>query len=276
MAGPRPDTETGTTARGTNDRGVADRGILPQRDDVPATTDRSVPISVATTATSTRGWQPSYTPGVAHNHQPCGRWEEIRQRPVTVDLSVDQICRYGSARDVAKRARQYLDGHPIAVAHFDHYLSASGRDFDEDASLAAMLRTDAGVRWVFAEEIRRLAQSSKATTGWVTLEQKNYANEDYLFAFGGIDRLDYEVDRAGNSLRVWFQDRYEWHPVYEQLYDRQLGDRIRNDNCLHAAMVEMKLEGAADFWMKGKAVISLDALPAAGEKPPAGRSEDWW
>jgi hypothetical protein len=262
------------TARGTDDRGTEDKGTNGGE-------QRPIqgPISTKSTTTAapadSRVWRPVFTPGDAHNHQPCGRWAEIQQRPVTVDLRVDQICRYGSPAAVVKRARQFLSGNLLAIEHLNHYLSGSGRDMIEDEHFAAMLRSDAGVRARLAAQLKAPSAGDRLARGWIMLEQKHYANEDFLYSFGGIDRLDYELDQTGKSVRVWFQDRYEWHPVYEGFYDRQPGDVIRDNNCLHAAMVEMKLEGAADFWMKGKAVISLDTLPAPDAEAPSSRTERW-
>ena len=86
-------------------------------------------------------------------------------------------------------------------------------------------------------------------------------------AFGGIDQVDFEVDFSQDTVRVWFQDRYEWHPVYP-FYDFQgptaefpeSGDEVRETNCLHAALVELKSSGAADYWMKGQAEVALSLI----------------
>ncbi len=74
--------------------------------------------------------------------------------------------------------------------------------------------------------------------------------KDFQFAFGAIDRLDYEVNRAAGTIHVWFRDRYEWHPVgfgYSHCPD----DKARVSNCVHAAM-ELKSSGAKDYWMVGE------------------------
>ena len=86
------------------------------------------------------------------------------------------------------------------------------------------------------------------------------AGQDFRFAFGAIDRVDFEVNFSQDTLRVFFQDRYEWHPVYS-FYSLKKGDAPpRETNCLHAALVEMKSSGAADFWMKGSAEVALSAV----------------
>ncbi len=82
--------------------------------------------------------------------------------------------------------------------------------------------------------------------------------------------MDYEVGFSRDIVRVWFQDRYEWHPFYPKLYDVQggtgefphAGDGPRPTNSIHAAMLEMKdrkdgKPNAKDYWMKGVGEIKL-------------------
>jgi hypothetical protein len=86
--------------------------------------------------------------------------------------------------------------------------------------------------------------------------------------------LDYEVNRAAGTVHVWFQDRYEWHPVGFG-YKRFPDDVRRGTNCVHAAMVEMKASGAKDYWMVGDAVVPLRLVmgtPAPPRPGPARRS----
>jgi hypothetical protein len=99
-------------------------------------------------------------------------------------------------------------------------------------------------------------------------DPKSDESQDFRFAFGGVDRVDLEVDFSQDTVRVWFQDRYEWHPFYPfypfvgPTHDfPQSGDVRRPTNSLHAAMVEMKTKGAADFCMKGRAEGGPQALP---------------
>ena len=72
--------------------------------------------------------------------------------------------------------------------------------------------------------------------------------------------FDFEMDFDAGTVHVWFQDRYEWHPFYPALYPVKAGDVARPTNCLHAAMVELKSSGAADFWMKGEATVPLNVI----------------
>ncbi len=74
--------------------------------------------------------------------------------------------------------------------------------------------------------------------------------------------MDYDADLGRDTIHVWFKDRYEWHPVYPGLYTKMHGDDDdpRDTNCIHAAMVEMKDKGAADYWMKGEVTVPLSPL----------------
>ncbi len=253
----QPPTRT-STARGLDDRGTDDRGT----DTATATAAPAVAAPAA--------WAPQFTEGVAHNHAPCGRWPEIQAKPQSIDLRADQACRHFEPATVARMAKTYLGSDARAVAHLEHYLTGGGVDYDEDANLAAMLAEDEGVRALVA---RQVLTPNAAPKGRFRIEQRDYAVSDFLGAFGGIDIVEYEVLKDRDMLRVWFKDRYEWHPVYDGLYDRQAGDSERSNNCVHAAMVEMKSQGAADFWMVGKAVIPLSSLPAPQAAGAKGRSE---
>ena len=152
-----------------------------------------------------------------------------------------------------------IGGSPIGKDHLDHFLNGSGKDFVEDGNLELMLRTDAGVQ----EKIRRNIPSGKSSgtfAGHVNITQDDYSSGDFKNAFGEIDRLDFEVDFATDKMRAWFQDRYEWHPVYP-FYPRKSGDYERPTNCVHAAGVELKADGAKDYWMKGE--IPFMNIPSA-------------
>jgi hypothetical protein len=73
-------------------------------------------------------------------------------------------------------------------------------------------------------------------------------------------------------MHVWFQDFYEWHPVYP-FYTFMAGDVVRETNCVHAALVELKSSGAADFWMKGEATVPVSVITAGAAKSKS--SSDW-
>jgi hypothetical protein len=180
--------------------------------------------------------------GDKHGHLPIGRWPEIQKNPDSVAWA---------------KARIFYN--PLALRHINWYLNHKGADFIEDVALKLVLENDKGVQSAIARRLPA-AKSSGKVCDYFKLEQRHYGLDDARSAWGAIDRLDYEADYDAGTLHVWFRDRYEWHPYYPTLYtDVQDGDGPppRETNCLHAAFVEMKSQGAADFWMQGEATVPL-------------------
>jgi hypothetical protein len=201
---------------------------------------------------------PVYHPGVNHGHKPSGKWSDIQDNPNSSFL-VNRVCKHWSPRSVIDIAvwKEFTD-KPIATEHLQWYLfKGKGTDFVEDKYIEKMLRTDQGVQSAIVSHAP--ATSGGKFASFFKLEQSDYDDEDFQYAFGAIDRLDFEVDYAADTLHAWFQDRYEWHPYYPGIYDVQPDDApggvVRETNCVHAAMVELKSVGAADFWMKGEATV---------------------
>jgi hypothetical protein len=163
---------------------------------------------------------------------------------------IDCICATGSPAVVfAAASAGTLTG--AAQTHFDHYESGGGADLDVSATLSRMLHSDAGARGVLAEEI------ASRDRGHVFIQQPHYSEPEFKNAFGGIDRVDFLVERDEGRVHVWFKDRYDFHPVGYGYEDKGAGDVMRNTNCVHAAAVELKSSGAADFWMYAYSVESL-------------------
>jgi hypothetical protein len=121
-----------------------------------------------------------------------------------------------------------------------------------------MLEQDDGIQG----SLRRvLAGKSGRVRGFRRIAQSDYSQsvtgQDLRFAFGAIDRFDFVADFKAGTFQGWFQDCYEWHPYYPGIYSVKGGDGARSDNCVHAALVELKLGTARDFWMKGQATVDL-------------------
>ena len=219
-----------------------------------------------------------FTPGASpHNHEPCRDWEKVKAHPNSSIVSSDtpeggdglvtvigapfigaMVRNSNSPKDVVDRVLTFPFG-PIAREHLNHYLHSGGRDFVEDDNIRQWLLFDDGIRKRLAREIKSASQtsSSKLIRGHFFFEQGGYENDDFLNSFGAIDRVDYEADLTGGTLTVWFQDRYEWHPNYPGLYTNFPDDDLRFSNGIHAAFVEMKTQGAADFWMKGESTVGM-------------------
>jgi hypothetical protein len=211
---------------------------------------------------------PKFVRGVDHGHRPTGRYKDVQANPNS-GFALNLVCPFLTELQLVNLAKQQeFQNKPIALRHLDFYLTdGKGADFNEDANIKDWLTRDSGIK-------RRLKRAifpglgKPRAEGHFTFDQGEYGTDDpgqdFRFAFGGIDRVDFEVDFSQDTVRVFFQDRYEWHPVYP-FYSlvgatRDFpgsGDVVRDTNCLHAALVELKSSGAADFWMKGQAEVSL-------------------
>jgi len=213
-----------------------------------------------------------FHPGVAHDHRPTGRWAEVQRKSqshcevlrnraladprripaLAESTAFECACANLSPQGVASVAANVMRLLPLAKRHLDHYLAGSGATLHVD--LADVIRRDQKVRGKLASHI------AAHPVGHFKVKQEDFAVKDFQFAFGAIDRLDYEVDSASGTIHVWFQDRYEWHPVgfgYTHFPDDGRG---RISNCVHAALVEMKSSGAKDYWMTGDAVVPLSSV----------------
>jgi hypothetical protein len=220
----------------------------------------------------------TFHPGVNHDHRPSGRWSDVQANPNS-SFVLNRLCPRMSPRELVGAAilAEFRD-KPIALAHLNWYTAiGGGADFVEDANIELMLRRDANVRAAIARRIPSAMVRGKFT-GHFKLEQTGadgYADQDFRFAFGAIDQLDFEADFDAGTIKVWFQDRYEWHPFYPGLYSIHPDDGPRETNCVHAALVELKSTGAADFWMKGEATVPLSLILAAAAAPAPSGQRDW-
>jgi hypothetical protein len=70
-------------------------------------------------------------------------------------------------------------------------------------------------------------------------------------------------------MLTWFEDTYEWHPTYSQYTvpfvcpNTNAEKQVQRDTLfLHAAMVQMKRNGAKDFQMRGNATFPMEIFSA--------------
>lgn len=215
---------------------------------------------------------PQFVPGVNHAHAPSGRYKDVQANPNSSFL-LNIACPLRSPQGLVDLAKKIeFQDKPIALKHLDFYLTdGKGADFIEDANIKDWLTRDSGIKKRLKREILPGRGRRPKGEGHFTFEQEEFAKDaagqDFRYAFGGIDRVDFEVDFSQDTVRVFFQDRYEWHPVYP-FYSfvgptaqfPTSGDEARETNCLHAALVELKASGAADYWMKGQAEVSLTQI----------------
>jgi hypothetical protein len=230
----------------------------------PVLARQPVPTKPSLPATAKPAPKPEFHPTKPHDHKPSGRWADVQAAPNS-DFFESEACKHLDPEDVMRVAGlAALHGKWIAVAHFKWFFNGGGTDFVENANLDLMLRTDAKVQAKLGAKIPT-GQSSGIFSGQVTITQDNYDDEDFQFAFGEIDRLDFTVDFVARTLHAWFQDRYEWHPVYP-FYTKYSDDYLRGTNCVHAAAVELKSGTARDFWMKGEATVPLTTIQSAAAR----------
>ncbi len=221
---------------------------------------------------------PTYHPPTTHNHAPSGRWWEIQKDPRS-NWQENAICsRFTPAEVIGAAIQAEFGDKPLGLKHLNWYLwEGGGADYVEDATIDALLRTDDNVRRVFknALEAHGPAAMKGVVTGQLSLSQGDYSanavGQDFRFALGAIDQFDYVADFTAGTFHAWFQDFYEWHPVYPGLYLPTFpDDEVRPTNCVHAAAVELKLGSARDYWMKGEATVPLSVILSAPKRPLLG------
>lgn len=204
----------------------------------------------------------TFTPGrPAHNHSPRG-WMPVQAASAlacaTLPNPISCVCATQSPVQVLRTAMNMrMSGKPLARQHLEHYLTGGGVMLIEDRPLEFALRNDAGLQRKIADAI------AVADVGTTAFWQGDYRNQDLRLAWGGIDRVDYEVNRAAGTVDVWFKDRYDFHPVGFGYTNKGTGDIIRITNCVHAAAVEAKTSGAQDYWMQGEATVPLSLFTSS-------------
>jgi hypothetical protein len=215
-----------------------------------------------------------FVEGKKHDHKPSGAWSTIQNSDNCGNSTFGGegnfvIARYLCSLSQGKTPREFIDAvisdgrafgdKPIAKEHVLWYLNGHGADFVEDNNIKLWLQQDKGIQKAIADEI--FSRTKPVLRSHFEFDQGRFRVEDFQFSFGAIDRVDYEVDPFDDSLHVWFKDRYEWHPVYPGLYLPQHSDDERRfTNNIHAAMVELKTSGAADYWMVGEATVPLNTV----------------
>jgi hypothetical protein len=220
-----------------------------------------------------------FTKGVEHNHLPCNKWDKVKTHPNSSWVGSDyaeggdglllaigapiigkMVRESESAEKLVGWVRDYPFG-PRARSHINWYMNGGGEDFDEDDNITEWLVQDSGIRERLAHKIKEgiTSRQGNVIKGFFSFSQNQYdqTSDDFRESFGGIDRVDFAADLIGKTVKVWFQDRYEWHPNYPGLYSHFDDDAVRPTNGIHAAFVEMKSKGAADYWMKGEATVNF-------------------
>jgi len=161
-----------------------------------------------------------------HNHQPCGRWADIRAAPNSIEPLAAASCRMSNQpQDVMDAAKLFMRQHnaPLAVEHLDRYLAGSGADFDEGVNILHWLKQDSNIRNRLKREIFP-GGKQRVPEGHFTFKRGDFGNNNFFLSFGEIDRVDFAVDFSDDTVRVWFQDRYEF-----RLCSRICGQILRKE-----------------------------------------------
>ena len=154
-----------------------------------------------------------------------------------------------------------FNGKPIALKHLNWYLrDGRGQELNEDDNIEGWVKADSALRAKVANFVVNNASRGLHYSGFFPFTQNEFVDQDYRYAFGTVDRLDVEVDWVSKTVKLWFMDSYEWHPVCPGFYTLLPGDGVRETNSLHAALVELKDRDAADYWMVGEATLPLSAF----------------
>jgi hypothetical protein len=211
-----------------------------------------------------------YTPTMTpHNHRPTRRWnkllDDIWQPTNTPEGKVlDGMVKAHWSPDAmvsATLVSKFLF-KPVAHKHIMWYLAdGHGRPFKEDQNIVNWINSDPVIR----ARIRRVISEARIRRGpsyrsFFKVEKDDYVDpdsNDFQWSYGVIDRLDIEIDWILDQVKIWFMDSYEWHPVAVGYYKQWPDDVARMNNAIHAALVELKDKGAADYWMIGEAKFPI-------------------
>ena len=211
-------------------------------------------------------------PTIAHRHQPVrepDQWDktcEEASKDTVLIFTLKRLADIGASPEtVSAAARIGLAGEPMAIKHFDHYLSGHGATVNEDANIEDWIKSDDIARSFIAKEIRKARQGSQTNVHTVfEFNQVHYNRDNHRDSYGTIDNLEVNADFVMGQVEIWFEDTYEWHPTYSLYTNPVCNDPLkstRNTVYLHAAMVQMKTRGAADYQMRGRATFDMKIFP---------------
>ena len=205
----------------------------------------------------------------AHDHRPTKNWPDLLR---VIEQPTDDatgkffsvLCKANAVpRLFATDAMLYLAPYPTAVKHIKWYLSEGhGADYIEDDNIRSWIEKDSNIRKAVATLVRKnmARQRYRFYFGWLPDEDTGktpYESMDHFNSFGHIDKLFVRFDVVAKTVSIAFKDIYEWHPVCPKYYKKFDDDVVRNTNSMHAAFVELKDAGAADFWMIGQATFDM-------------------
>lgn len=204
-------------------------------------------------------WGRAYSPGVNHDHRPCGRWEDVKDANEVggnlIEIGIWGVAAGSTAKQlVLYTLRNQFDDKPMGKTYLRHYLYGKGVDMIA-TPMDDLLENIPSFCYKVVNDIK-----ARKFRGWFKVYQADYVSQDWRFALGAVDKMCFEYFPADDEVGIYFMDRYEWHPYFPGFYTVHPGDAKRPTNLLNAALVEMKDDGAQDFWIKGEIKIALSDL----------------
>ncbi|MEZ4905200.1 MAG: hypothetical protein R2822_27340 [Spirosomataceae bacterium] len=167
----------------------------------------------------------------------------------------------------------YFMFQPNAKAHLVHYRIGQGTVYREDVNglFVANPRIRTRIARLIHAQITATAGSTLLSGVLIgrgvddgqdpPIRQQDYDSEDWRNANGNIDEVRWSLigtynPRGYNMFNITIRDPYEWHD--------QEG---RATQCLHAAFVRLKRQGAADYMTEGTARIQLPPIWQSPDLP---------
>jgi hypothetical protein len=203
-----------------------------------------------------------FHPTTPHNHQPIPdeQWDKVCNEAVKDPDLGFWLTKFAQNKarpeTVANAAKGALGFKPMASWHYDYYLKGFGAVVNEDENLRD---------WIIALRIRQEGRGNESpVTVSREFNQKSFGTfgDDARLSFGTIDNLEIKADFLLGIVEIWFEDTYEWHPVYSMYNSPRCTDPAQRDtNFLHAACVQMKKKGAKDFQMRGRWTFQMKIFP---------------
>ena len=177
--------------------------------------------------------------------------------PQKLKLIIDAVCKVTPDRmtlDIARYATMKRGGN--AWRHLNHYLDGNGADLTVD--LQKVLAEDEGVRRLIHTTLYMNLGEGKSS-GTIPISQSAYKNKDWHFAIGGMNiEWKWISGTQPNPVEFKFRNKYRWHPQERRI-----------TQCIHQAADDLKVKGAADYFMKGQTRITV-SVREWENKLPAG------
>ncbi len=160
---------------------------------------------------------------------------------------IEAVCAITDDETTLQIAKWWeMEPNGRAAEFLNHYLGGTGST--KIVPLQNLLKDDRKLASYVTEEIRHKIPN-KIASGTVPVAQTRYSSKDWKFALGSIN-INWTLQsqtKTSAMISLGFRNEYRWHPK---------ADRI--SQCVHQAADDLKVQGAKDFFMEGKARIEID------------------